>query len=97
VEVGKNAERFKPGTRVGVPWLGWACGECRYCRSGRENLCEKAKFNGYPLDGGYAEYMATDERFCFATGIHQGFRAAALKEVEMTLSASGSTPPAGPV
>ena len=66
VEVGKNAERFKPGTRVGIPWLGWTCGVCRYCKSGRENLCEKAKFNGYTLDGGYAEYMATDERFCFS-------------------------------
>jgi propanol-preferring alcohol dehydrogenase len=65
-EVGKNAERFKLGTRVGIPWLGWTCGVCRYCRSGRENLCEKAKFNGYTLDGGYAEYVATDERFCFA-------------------------------
>jgi len=66
VEAGKNAERFSPGTRVGIPWLGWTCGKCRYCRSGRENLCEKAKFNGYTLDGGYAEYMATDERFCFS-------------------------------
>ncbi len=66
VEAGKKAERFKLGTRVGIPWLGWTCGECRYCRSGRENLCEKAKFYGYTLDGGYAEYMATDERFCFA-------------------------------
>jgi len=65
VEVGKNAERFKPGTRVGIPWLGWTCGKCRYCRSGRENLCENAKFNGYTLEGGYAEYMVTDERFCF--------------------------------
>jgi propanol-preferring alcohol dehydrogenase len=65
VEVGKNAERFKPGTRVGIPWLGWTCGKCRYCRSGRENLCGNAKFNGYTLEGGYAEYMVTDERFCF--------------------------------
>jgi propanol-preferring alcohol dehydrogenase len=66
VELGKGAERFKPGTRVGVPWLGWTCGECRYCRSGRENLCEKAKFTGYTLDGGYAEFMVADERFCFS-------------------------------
>jgi len=65
VETGKGAERFKPGARVGIPWLGWTCGKCRYCRSGRENLCEKAKFTGYTLDGGYAEYMAADERFCF--------------------------------
>lgn len=66
METGPGAERFKPGTRVGIPWLGWTCGQCRYCRSGRENLCEKAKFNGYTLDGGYAEYTVADERFCFA-------------------------------
>jgi propanol-preferring alcohol dehydrogenase len=50
---------------VGVPWLGWTCGECRYCRAGRENLCDRARFTGYDLDGGYAEYVAADERFCF--------------------------------
>lgn len=65
VETGPGAERFKPGNKVGVPWLGWTCGECRYCRSGRENLCEKARFTGYTLDGGYAEYLVADERFCF--------------------------------
>ncbi len=53
------------GERVGVPWLGWTCGECRYCRSGRENLCDRARFTGYDLDGGYAEYAVADERFCF--------------------------------
>jgi len=53
------------GERVGVPWLGWTCGECRYCRSGRENLCEEARFTGYDLDGGYAEYAVADERYCF--------------------------------
>lgn len=63
--VGEGAERFAPGERVGVPWLGWTCGECRYCRSGRENLCERAKFTGYDLDGGYAEVAVADERFCF--------------------------------
>jgi propanol-preferring alcohol dehydrogenase len=52
------------GRRIGIPWLGWADGECRYCRSGRENLCERALFTGYLLDGGYAEYAAADERFC---------------------------------
>jgi alcohol dehydrogenase, propanol-preferring len=62
---GEGAERFAPGERVGVPWLGWTCGECRYCRSGRENLCDRAKFTGYDLDGGYAEIAAADERFCF--------------------------------
>lgn len=70
VEAGKDAERFQIGERVGIPWLGWTCGECRYCRSGRENLCAKAKFNGYTLDGGYAEYMAADERYCFSIPAH---------------------------
>jgi propanol-preferring alcohol dehydrogenase len=65
VECGEGADRFAPDTRVGVPWLGWTCGACRYCRSGRENLCEKAKFTGYTLDGGYADYTVADERFCF--------------------------------
>jgi propanol-preferring alcohol dehydrogenase len=58
-------QRFAPGERVGVPWLGWTCGECRYCLSGRENLCDRARFMGYDLDGGYAELAAADERFCF--------------------------------
>jgi propanol-preferring alcohol dehydrogenase len=62
---GEGAERFAPGERVGVPWLGWTCGKCRYCRSGRENLCDRAKFTGYDLDGGYAEVAVADERFCF--------------------------------
>ena len=62
---GDSAARFAPGERVGVPWLGWTCGECRYCSSGRENLCERARFTGYHLDGGYAELTAADERFCF--------------------------------
>jgi propanol-preferring alcohol dehydrogenase len=52
------------GRRVGIPWLGWACGECRYCLSGRENLCDRARFTGYTLDGGYAEWVVADERFC---------------------------------
>ena len=53
------------GERVGVPWLGWTCGECRYCRSGRENLCDRARFTGADRDGGFAEYTVADERFCF--------------------------------
>jgi len=61
---GEGAERFAAGERVGVPWLGWACGECRYCASERENLCERARFTGYTLDGGYAELTVADERFC---------------------------------
>jgi propanol-preferring alcohol dehydrogenase len=64
-QTGARATRFKTGDRVGVPWLGWACGECQFCRSGRENLCERARFTGYTLDGGYAEFVAADERFCF--------------------------------
>ena len=63
---GEGAERFGNGARIGVPWLGWACGECRYCRSGRENLCDRARFTGYQLDGGYAELIVADERFCVA-------------------------------
>ncbi len=64
--VGAGVERLSPGERVGVPWLGWTCGECRYCLSGRENLCDRARFTGYQLDGGYAEYAVADERFCLA-------------------------------
>ena len=62
---GPGAKRFQPEERVGVPWLGWTCGICKYCREGRENLCEQARFTGYTLDGGYAEYAVADERFCF--------------------------------
>ncbi len=64
VETGPGCERYDPGGRVGMPWLGWTCGECRYCLSGRENLCERARFTGYDVDGGYAEYAVADERFC---------------------------------
>jgi alcohol dehydrogenase, propanol-preferring len=63
--VERGGDRFEPGGRVGVPWLGWTDGTCRYCRSGRENLCDGARFTGYQLDGGYAELVAADERFCF--------------------------------
>jgi len=66
VAAGRGAHRFAAGARVGVPWLGWTCGECRHCRAGRENLCERARFTGYDIDGGYAEYAVADERFCFA-------------------------------
>jgi len=61
---GEGAERFAIGERVGVPWLGWTDGTCRYCASGRENLCDNAHFTGYDLDGGYAELAVADERFC---------------------------------
>ncbi|MBI2947517.1 MAG: zinc-dependent alcohol dehydrogenase family protein [Verrucomicrobia bacterium] len=65
VEKGEAAEGLRPGDRVGIPWLGWTCGKCPFCRSGRENLCDSAQFTGYTLDGGYAEYAVADERFCF--------------------------------
>ena len=64
-ESGADVTRFKIGDRVGVPWLGWTCGMCSYCQNGQENLCAQAKFTGYTLDGGYAEYTVADERFCF--------------------------------
>jgi alcohol dehydrogenase, propanol-preferring len=62
--VAGGGDRFAPGDRVGIPWLGWTDGECRYCVSGRENLCERARFTGYHLDGGYAELTVADERYC---------------------------------
>jgi alcohol dehydrogenase, propanol-preferring len=62
---GDGAQRFEIGDRVGIPWLGWSCGECSYCKSGRENLCDRACFTGYTIDGGYAEYTVADQRFCF--------------------------------
>jgi len=64
--LGPGIEKFRIGGRVGVPWLGWTCGRCPFCRTGRENLCDRALFTGYTLDGGYAEYATADERYCFA-------------------------------
>ncbi len=64
-ETGESVDRFSPGDRVGIPWLGHTDGTCGYCRTGRENLCDRARFTGYQIDGGYAEYAAADERFCF--------------------------------
>jgi propanol-preferring alcohol dehydrogenase len=66
MEKGARVERFAVGQRVGVPWLGYTCGACEYCGSGRENLCGQARFTGYTLDGGYAEYAVADQRYCFA-------------------------------
>ncbi|NBD17001.1 MAG: zinc-binding alcohol dehydrogenase family protein [Cyanobacteria bacterium] len=71
VETGREASQFSVGMRVGVPWLGQTCGCCRYCLAGRENLCDRALFTGYDLNGGYAEYAVADEQFCFA--IPKGF------------------------
>ena len=65
-EIGEEVNsKFKVGDRVGVPWLGWTDGECAYCRSNRENLCDRARFTGYTIDGGYAEFIVADARFCF--------------------------------
>src|SRR6266853_1882222 len=66
VETGADVGRFALGDRVGVPWLGWTCGICDYCRGGRENLCDRARFTGYQIDGGYAELTVADQRYCFA-------------------------------
>ena len=65
VRAGAGVERFAAGDRVGVPWLGWTDEQCEYCRSNRENLCDNARFTGYQIDGGYAEYTVADHRFCF--------------------------------
>ena len=64
--LGESVGGLRVGDRVGVPWLGWTCGECEYCHSGRENLCDRALFTGYTIDGGYAEYTVADARFCLA-------------------------------
>jgi propanol-preferring alcohol dehydrogenase len=66
IEQGPGADRFAIGDRIGVPWLGWTCGTCDYCRGGRENLCDRARFTGYQIDGGYAELTVADQRYCFA-------------------------------
>ena len=65
IETGAGVERIEPGLRVGVPWLGWSCGTCAYCRSGRENLCAEARYTGYQIDGGYADFTIADARYCF--------------------------------
>jgi alcohol dehydrogenase, propanol-preferring len=65
VEIGPGVDRLTLGDRVGVPWLGWTCGVCRYCRAGQENLCPEARFTGYQIDGGYAEYTVADARYVF--------------------------------
>ena len=72
VEKGESVDRFRVGDRVGVPWLGWTCGVCEYCRSARENLCDRARFTGYHIDGGYAELTVADQRYCFAIDLRYG-------------------------
>ncbi|HEU4927408.1 MAG TPA: zinc-dependent alcohol dehydrogenase family protein [Vicinamibacterales bacterium] len=64
-DVGEHVKTLSPGDRVGIPWLGWACGECAFCRAQRENLCPRARFTGYQINGGYAERAVADARFCF--------------------------------
>jgi propanol-preferring alcohol dehydrogenase len=64
-QVGQGVETLKAGMRVGVPWLGWTCGVCKFCRTARENLCERARFTGYQIDGGYAEFAVAHEHYCF--------------------------------
>ena len=64
-EIGRDVHAFSPGDRVGIPWLGYSCGTCEFCRSNRENLCPNARYTGYQLDGGYADYTLADSRFCF--------------------------------
>jgi alcohol dehydrogenase, propanol-preferring len=64
-EIGEENSNFAIGDRVGIPWLGWTDGDCSYCRSGRENLCDNARFTGYTIDGGYAEFTVADARYCF--------------------------------
>jgi propanol-preferring alcohol dehydrogenase len=72
VETGESVDRFAVGDRVGIPWLGWTCGVCEYCRGGRENLCDRARFTGYQIDGGYAELTVADQRYCFAVDPRYG-------------------------
>ena len=66
VDKGARVERFAIGQRIGVPWLGHTCGQCRYCLSRRENLCDDARFTGYTLNGGYAEYAVASQHYCFS-------------------------------
>ncbi len=66
VRAGDNAESFRIGSRIGVPWMGHTCGRCTFCLTGRENLCDQPKFTGYTLDGGYAEYAVANMRYCFS-------------------------------
>jgi propanol-preferring alcohol dehydrogenase len=66
VQVGDNVDSFRAGDRIGIPWLGHTCGRCLYCRTGKENLCDRPKFTGYTLDGGYAEFAVADRHYCFS-------------------------------
>lgn len=79
VEVGDDITEFHKGDRVGVPWLGYTCGKCKFCRRGQENLCDNARFTGYTLNGGYAEYTVANEQYCFhIPEIYENIEAAPL-------------------
>jgi len=71
-EVGSQASRFAPGARVGIPWLASTCGVCEFCRRDEENLCDHARFTGFHIDGGYAEFAVADERYCHTIPAHYG-------------------------
>jgi alcohol dehydrogenase, propanol-preferring len=71
VKCGAQVEHLRVGMRVGIPWLGWTCGHCEYCKTNRENLCDNARFTGYTIDGGYAEFTVADAAFCFP--IHESY------------------------
>ncbi|MBP1624722.1 MAG: NAD-dependent alcohol dehydrogenase, partial [Acidobacteria bacterium] len=76
IATGRNVDSFRAGDRIGVPWVGYTCSECLYCRTGRENLCDRPKFTGYTIDGGYAEYAVADRRYCFS--LPEGYSDAAV-------------------
>ena len=76
-ELGAGVQSLRLGERVGIPWLGWTCGVCAFCRSGRENLCDRARFTGFQIDGGYAEYTVAHEHYCFRVPAAFGDAAAA--------------------
>jgi alcohol dehydrogenase, propanol-preferring len=79
VECGAQVEQLRVGTRVGIPWLGWTCGHCQYCRTNRENLCDEARFTGYTIDGGYAEFAVAEAAYCFPLeGFYNDVEAAPL-------------------
>ncbi len=78
-EIGAGVRGFQVGQRIGIPWLGWTCGQCTFCLTNRENLCLRTRFTGYTIDGGYAEYAAADARFCFPIpGVYADVAAAPL-------------------
>ena len=102
VRAGEGATRFAAGAMVGVPWLGWTCGVCRFCLSGRENLCDRARFTGYDVDGGYAELAVADERYCFPIppgydAVHAAPLLCAGLIGFRSLTAAGDARPAGPL